>query len=697
MNTRAARSAFVELLHLELELEQLAAATIRPWLDHVTAAALPTGLVAAAADEPAEEEGGVPPDVAAILAAAVAWETIVDRDYLPKVGAILARLAGPAADRLAGWRTNYLAGARERVLAVPQIAAERVTAAMQEEQQTGGRVGRMRARAREILSPARWAGWASRIARDEATPAAAGVRLATAETDTAAEAADRGPVIDRTKTWWSMRDDRVRATHRHAHGQTRRLAEPFRVGGFDMQMPGDNTAPISETAGCRCVLLIDTDNAARVASATPVGGTGMHTFRANIIPLGEFGRSQGWMLGSTVELVDTVLPMAMKWQKTAEDRHDGAYTVAALEALTIEDGWLVGTGTMLDSPEAAEAMQQLAAGVTRPSVELVGRTQVMTNAAGDPIPMETAEVLMMNGEQVGMRIDVAEIVAATLVSVPEFRNASMMFAEANTDTVAPDLAIVAAATPFVEDTFDEALFDNPLLDGPTPIHLTDDGRVIGHLATWDTCHVGRRDKCVTPYRSHSGYAEFHQSSVKLASGERLRVGRLTVGGGHAKAGVGMAAAVEHYDNVGTAWAFVRAHEDEIGIVVAGVPNPAAPPEMVRQALGTPHSGHWERVGGAPELIAACAVNTPGYPIVQRAADRHGDLALVASFAPRQSLPPVDTSILDDVAARAVRAYVEEQDRQDRVRQAHALVTSMGSRRRVLADAIRESHQGRKAG
>ena len=112
----------------------------------------------------------------------------------------------------------------------------------------------------------------------------------------------------------------------------------------------------------------------------------MKTFRAQIIPLGVFGRSQGWMLGSTVELVDTVLPMAMKWQKTADPGHEGAYTVGAIEQLVVEDGWVVGLGTWLDTPEAAQAAAEGVAGVTRPSVELFGRTEVMTDAAGNPIP-----------------------------------------------------------------------------------------------------------------------------------------------------------------------------------------------------------------------------------------------------------------------------------------------------------------------
>lgn len=57
------------------------------------------------------------------------------------------------------------------------------------------------------------------------------------------------------KRWISHVDDRVRATHLHANGQEVSIDEPFLVGGFALQVPGDLTAPASETSRCRCVLI----------------------------------------------------------------------------------------------------------------------------------------------------------------------------------------------------------------------------------------------------------------------------------------------------------------------------------------------------------------------------------------------------------------------------------------------------------
>src|SRR5574341_208430 len=41
-----------------------------------------------------------------------------------------------------------------------------------------------------------------------------------------------------------------------------------------------------------------------------------------------------------------------------------------------------------------------------------------------------------------------------------------------------------------------AWFDNPKLTKATPLRITDDGRVYGHLATWRTCHLGVGNRCV---------------------------------------------------------------------------------------------------------------------------------------------------------------------------------------------------------
>lgn len=58
-----------------------------------------------------------------------------------------------------------------------------------------------------------------------------------------------------TKMWVAHHDGRTRPTHLEADRQQAPILGDFRVGGFALVMPGDPTAPLQETANCRCVLV----------------------------------------------------------------------------------------------------------------------------------------------------------------------------------------------------------------------------------------------------------------------------------------------------------------------------------------------------------------------------------------------------------------------------------------------------------
>lgn len=189
--------------------------------------------------------------------------------------------------------------------------------------------------------------------------------------------------------------------------------------------------------------------------------------------------------------------------------------------------------------------------------------------------------------------------------------------------------------------------------------LTVDGdRVYGYVATWGTCHIGLPG-CTTAPSSPSGYAHFLRKHQVTATGERIPVGVLTVGGGHADTSLGMVPAMAHYDDVGAAVAKVFAGEDEHGIWVAGWVLPYADPVKVQQLSDLDVSGDWRMGGGALELVAVCAVNTPGFPVLRKVAfslGKGGQTTLIGQF----KVEPVtvergdvsrETS-LDDDAARA---------------------------------------------
>lgn len=165
-------------------------------------------------------------------------------------------------------------------------------------------------------------------------------------------------------------------------------------------------------------------------------------------------------------------------------------------------------------------------------------------------------------------------------------------------------------------------FRNPELTSVTPLSITDEGplkgHIFGHLATWNVCHIGIGDECVIAPESTANYAYFATGNVITDAGP-VAVGQITMGGGHASANAGMRAALSHYDSTSTAVADVSVGEDEHGIWVAGKIRDGVTSEEVYalRASGV-ISGDWREVvvSGEPnlELCAALAVNVPGFPI-----------------------------------------------------------------------------------
>jgi hypothetical protein len=62
--------------------------------------------------------------------------------------------------------------------------------------------------------------------------------------------------MDVERRWRSMRDDKVRPSHKAANGQKRGIGEAFQVGDALLLYPGDPAGPVAETAHCRCRLMI---------------------------------------------------------------------------------------------------------------------------------------------------------------------------------------------------------------------------------------------------------------------------------------------------------------------------------------------------------------------------------------------------------------------------------------------------------
>lgn len=193
-------------------------------------------------------------------------------------------------------------------------------------------------------------------------------------------------------------------------------------------------------------------------------------------------------------------------------------------------------------------------------------------------------------------------------------------------------------------------FTNPHLTEPTKLTVTADGRVFGHLATWDQPHIGYDGKLVYPPKSGDGaYGYFRQSKVMTAAGDVVPVGIITMNTGHADENLSADAAAAHYDNTGTMVAAVNVGEDALGIWIAGSMLPDVSPDLRTRFSLARVSGDWRqpRPGSGLELIAALSVPNPGFPVRQPDVLLNADrMALAAAGYPQypgfradKNLPP----------------------------------------------------------
>jgi hypothetical protein len=286
------------------------------------------------------------------------------------------------------------------------------------------------------------------------------------------------------------------------------------------------------------------------------------------------------------------------------------------------------------------------------SVEEMGLRDTETDELVSPDEIDNPLELMF-GSRYRPEALRSTIAMATIVGFPAFAGASLtLLASANGQlgqlvtsaygwqipVEEDDWALIASAAPLEPP---RAWFEDPLLAEPTPLQVTPDGRVFGHLAEWGKCHRGIRDACVIAPHSRSDYAHFHTGALTTDDGD-IRVGRLTVGIPHAPITASKRSAEAHYDNTHAVVAFVRCGEDKHGPWLAGAVKSNATPEQVRDLKANPPSGDWREEEGALELIAALAVPVAGFPIaaisasgeeitaLQMGWEQEGQIALVES-------------------------------------------------------------------
>jgi hypothetical protein len=414
--------------------------------------------------------------------------------------------------------------------------------------------------------------------------------------------------------------------------------------GYDMKKTPAQLA--AEAAARKATLASENDDSTetyRTFTDQPIAFVGIET-------------SDGRMLAKDIDLKFRTFPQPVMWTKQTGMGHMDAFTVGVFESATIDGDKVLGSGYLLNTPEADEAAEQLAHTATRPSVDLAATEWILTDENGKEISEEEWYDLPPDAKVI-QTIIAAELIGATLVATPAFGETMLSL---NAERETRDAALVASAV-FTPRSYAAELFDDPHLSGPTALQIDEaTGRVFGHLACFGQCHRSVQANCIVAPRSPSNYAMFHTSPpVRLDNGNRIPVGRLTVGTGHAPDELNGGPAMAHYDNTGTAWALVRAGEDAHGVWVSGVVAPWATPEQVEMALASPLSGDWRNFGQGLDLVAGLNVNTPGFVVRGRDDDNGRPAALVASIAPHgdEEAESNRTEITDESLAAIVEAAV----------------------------------------
>lgn len=225
-------------------------------------------------------------------------------------------------------------------------------------------------------------------------------------------------------------------------------------------------------------------------------------------------------------------------------------------------------------------------------------------------------------------------------------------------------ALTASAAPLKADWFED-----PQLSGPTPLTITDDGRIFGHVAAWGTCHIGSRGKCIEVPTSASNYAYFNLGAVNTDAG-LVSVGHITMETGHADLSLSATEAMAHYDNTAMVVADVKAGDDVFGIWIAGALRENVGESERRAIQAAALSGDWRSIGGSLEMVAALAVNVPGFPIPRTAVTASGDINL-ALVAAGMVIDEAEEVTQGDIIGDIVKAAISEYRAQERA-MAHAL-------------------------
>lgn len=359
-----------------------------------------------------------------------------------------------------------------------------------------------------------------------------------------------------------------------------------------------------------------------------------------------------------------------------EAGHGDAVFVGNLTGLAVTDrdgvAWVTADVDWLDGDATAERARGLVESGRLPgvSVAALGETVDMcwdeATSTGTVINWEDPPVVVDQEGNRGLPCDwetmvtaVVDpvIVSATIVTVPAFDGA--LIADA-TDTGTPNPTDTGTVPGPVDlNRPPDDWFTRPDVDGPVPGMVTDDGRVFRYVALWDTCHIGFGGQCVTPPRGAS-YKAFLTGQLVTASGAVVPVGPLVVDDGHAPVDWSVDRVGRYYANTLLAAAYVTVGEDEYGVWVAGALSPRASLDQTEVLRRHPLSGDWRPLDGGYGLVAAVAVNSPGFVVPHVLAAASGDPGMLVTVGDSPvPVEPVSDLVLVAAAIEALAGRVSD--------------------------------------
>jgi hypothetical protein len=337
---------------------------------------------------------------------------------------------------------------------------------------------------------------------------------------------------------------------------------------------------------------------------------------------------------------DLPLPfMAMFRNPEGGQGHDGAEIAARIDNIYRDGDKIMAEGEYdVGSPSGLEAMRLRDTGMMRGvSVDL----DMVEAEYENDLPVDGGLEDLLTWDAGMLIVTSARIMGATQTCFPAFPEAQIIISDAAPDAIAASGGKLPSATVWTPWEYEGgtliaagstragypanpplAWMERPSLDDdvyaqlrsdPNLAIITDEGRYLAYLGTWDSCHVSFDGRCVGLPRSATGYRGFRCGSVLTSEGTVVATGVVILDTVHPDLKLSASDAQAFYAHSGCGAVDVAPYEDDIGVLLCGALRPDVTAGQVRILRASRTSGDWRRIDNHPrELIAVLTVNLGGF-------------------------------------------------------------------------------------